>query len=373
MFERGSSFSEIVNNNSVKILASKLKNFEPTFKDRAFVSSIDLEPLKFLDRIRAIAKSLNSFLPPSFEHTIATIKAVAMPEIPEYDAGTTYGEHFIMLALGELVVLRGLKRETLHQALEILKFMTKSCSSESSVRPFIIRFPEETLAYLYQATRDPNVHVRRWASEGTRPRLPWAPQIKTLVIDPTPILPILEALRDDKHAYVRRSVANSLNDISKDHPRLLTRLLKSWTPNLQDPPTRLQVIQHGLRTLVKRADPDALKLLGYRHNSLKITGLKISKKVAIGEDFLFSFSITNESTSDGAVLIDYVITFCKKKGTGEKVFKFRKLNLSAGEKVTLQGKRRLDHFSTRKMYPGHHAFSLQVNGKRIQLISFTVT
>lgn len=354
------------------ILASKIKTFDPSFKDRAFVSSVDLEPLKFLDRVRVIAQSLNSFLPPSFAHTIQTIKAVAMPEIPEHAAGTTYGEHFIMLALGELVVLRGLKRETLLQALEILKFMTKSCSSESSVRPFIVRFPEETLAYLYKATKDPNVHVRRWASEGTRPRLPWAPQIKPLVIDPTPILPILEALRDDKHAYVRRSVANSLNDISKDHPKLLTKLLKSWSPKSQDPPTRLQVIQHGLRTLVKRADPGALKLLGYRDNSLKITGLKISKKVTIGEDFLFSFSITHDGNTDGAVLIDYVINFCKKKGFREKVFKFRKLVLSPGEKVTLHGKRPLDHFSTRKMYPGLHSFSLQVNGKKTKPTTFIV-
>ncbi len=362
----------MINNNSVKSLASKIKAFDPSFKDRAFIGSIELEPLKFLDRIRAIAQALNRFLPPSFERTIETIKAVSMPEIPEHDAGTTYGEHFIMLALGELVVLRGLQRETLIPALEILKFMTKSCSSESSVRPFIIGFPEETLAYLHKATKDPNAHVRRWTSEGTRPRLPWAPQIKTLVNDPTPILSILEALRDDKHPYVRRSVANSLNDISKDHPKLLTKLLKTWTPRPEDPTTRIQVIQHGLRTLVKRADPDALKLLGYYHSSLRITGLKISKKVTIGEDLIFSFSIINDGTTTSAVLVDYVITFCKKNGVGEKVFKFRKLSLSAGEKITVQGKRHLDHFSTRKMYPGRHTFSLQINGKRIQSISFMV-
>jgi len=176
-------------------------------------------------------------------------------------------------------------------------------------------------------------------------------------------------MKDDLALYVRRSVANNLNDISKDNPDLLVKVLKRWQRNASK--DRLWIIRHGLRTLAKRAHPGALELLGYEVGKFGIRNFKYTESVTLGSDLEFSFVLRNGGT-DASVLVDYVIDFKKKYGSGEKVFKLKKIQLAAKDEILLKGKRRLDHFSTRKMYPGQHKLMLQINGQRLAEATFMV-
>jgi len=369
VFEPGSSFSSVINDRTVKDLAKRLKSSHPAFDEKSFVRQIDLEGLKITDRVKQVADALDQHLPKDFKQSATIIVESLPPEIPEAQAGKTLADHFIVMAMADFIARNGLERPLFSISMEALKAITKSFSSESAIRPFLEKFPEETLAYLQACTGDQNVHVRRWASEGSRPRLPWAKPLRAFIQDPRPLLPLLEALKDDPHLYVRRSVANSLNDISKDNPELLVRLLKKWRKDANK--ERLWIIRHSLRTLAKKAHPAALELLGYDVGNFEVKKFKWTKAVTLGSDLEFSFVLCNAGSSQ-SVLVDYVIEFKKKSGSAEKVFKLRKIQLDQGEDLLVTGKRRLDHFSTRTMYPGKHKLILQINGQRLAEGTFMV-
>ena len=126
------------------------------------------------------------------------------------------------------------------------------------MRAFLMRFQERTLERLKAWTKDPDVHVRRLCSEGTRPRLPWAIRIPAFIKDPGPVLPILEALKDDSQLYVRRSVANHLGDIAKDHPDLVFGICERWLEGASA--DRRWIIRHALRHPAKKGIQAALRL-----------------------------------------------------------------------------------------------------------------
>jgi 3-methyladenine DNA glycosylase AlkC len=248
--------------------------------------------------------------------------------------------------------------------------LTQLFTAEFSIRAFIERHPEKTLARLRQWASDPSAHVRRLVSEGTRPRLPWAGRLRGFQKDPRPVIGLLELLKDDPELYVRRSVANNLNDIGKDHPELLTQIARRWLRGASA--ERRWIVNHALRSAVKRADAGALGALGYGGKAaVKLRRVTIDPPVArIGGDVRIGFELANAGRKPQRVMADLVIHFVKARGTGAKTFKLKALELAPGERALLGKKISLKQHTTRKHYPGEHRLEALLNGQRIPLGKF---
>lgn len=228
------------------------------------------------------------------------------------------------------------------------------------------------MATLQTWTKDPHYHVRRLASEGTRPTLPWA---KKITIDYTAPLPILNALYSDPTRFVTRSVANHMNDISKVDPDLVIKTLKRWQKEGKQDPKELDFItKHSLRTLEKDGHPAALKLLGYDSQAFTITDFTLhTPTVLVGEALEFSFNITSTSTTDQTLLVDYHLYFRKANGSlAPKTFKIAKTTIKPGETLSFKKRQPLRPMTTRTLYPGEHRMELQINGQVQPKVSFTL-
>ncbi len=251
--------------------------------------------------------------------------------------------------------------------------ITQRFTCEFSIRPFLEHHTERTLAQLRTWTRDKSEHVRRLVSEGTRPRLPWAPRLRVFDKNPEPILEFLEALKDDSSLYVRRSVANHMNDIGKDNPKLLVSTMRLWSVGAS--PERAWVIRHALRSAVKRADKGALEILGFgKRANVTVDGITIiPAKPRIGESVVIAFDITNNTSAVQHLLVDFTIHFVKANGsTSAKVFKLKELDLAGKATVRLSKKISLAIQTTRVPYAGKHAVDVVINGAAQALGYFTL-
>jgi 3-methyladenine DNA glycosylase AlkC len=241
--------------------------------------------------------------------------------------------------------------------------LTKRFTAEFSIRAFIEKYPRETHARLRQWASDPNVHVRRLVSEGTRPRLPWAPRLRAYQKDPAPVIELLELLKDDPELYVRRSVANSLNDIAKDHPDIAVAICRGWWKGA--PPERKWIVKHALRSLVKAGNPGALRILGVgAAPKVAIACARFTPKAPhIGGKLQFSFEMASTSSKSQTLQVDYRVHFVKANGkTAPKVFKLRRVELGPGSSIMLRSAVSFAPMTTRKSYPGVHVFEAIVNG-----------
>ena len=248
--------------------------------------------------------------------------------------------------------------------------VTKRFSCEFSIRFFIEQHPEVTWERLHAWARHANPHVRRLASEGTRPRLPWAPQLRGLRKDPTPVLELLEVLKDDPVRYVQRSVANNLNDIGKDHPDRLIATCARW---MQDATPDIDwIVRHALRSRIKAGDPEALEILGYAAQpAIEVVDVQMPDTASIGDTLRFSFGLQSTSATPQPLLVDYVVHFVKARGESRpKVFKLRQIELAGGERVALKHRISLKQHSTRTHHPGTHRVDLRINGVDHPLGSF---
>ncbi|HUO47170.1 MAG TPA: DNA alkylation repair protein [Acidimicrobiia bacterium] len=230
---------------------------------------------------------------------------------------------------------------------------------------------QRTLARLREWARDPSPHVRRLVSEGTRPRLPWAPRLRGFIDDPTPVLDLLELLKDDPATLVRRSVANNLNDIGKDHPDLLADVGRRWMVGAS--PERKALIRHALRSAVKRGEAGALEVLGFGDASqATITEVAITPlSVNIGERVHISFRLTNRGSSHALYNVDLKIHFVNANGaTSPKVFKVKAVELDQGGSTDMAKSISLAQHTTRTHNPGKHEVEAMVNGVTITLGEF---
>ncbi|MGH8436765.1 MAG: DNA alkylation repair protein, partial [Pseudomonas sp.] len=261
----------------------------------------------------------------------------------------------------------------LETSLDLQYELTKRFSAEYSIRVFLDRYPQETLARLREWAHDPDVHVRRLVSEGTRPRLPWAPRLRAFQKDPSPVLELLELLKDDPELYVRRSVANNLNDIGKDQPEVLFQTCRRWLIDASE--DRQWLIKHALRSAVKRGESGALQVLGYGaapQVSVKQVSIK-PKRAEIGGKVELSFTVVNTARRKQSLLVDYSVFFVKADtSTSPKVFKLTTLELAAGESAVLSSRIGLRQMTTRKHYPGTHRVEIIVNGVAFPAGSFSL-
>lgn len=344
-------------------LAHELTTAWPEFPRRRFSHGLKqaLAPLELLARVELLADRLVATLPDDFDAAAGVLWAALESE-------TFTG--WMTLPCGSYVARAGIDRPDV--ALPLLAGLTPRFSSEGPIRFFIERHPEVTYEHLRRWTRDPDEHVRRLVSEGTRPRLPWAPQLRSLIADPTPNLELLDKLVDDPSQYVRRSVGNHLNDIAKDHPELAVDLARRWLPTSE---RAAWAARHGLRTLVKRGHPGALEALGVATDAdVRLLALTVDRdRVAIGEEVTFTFTLELDGAQEADAVIDYRVHYVGARSPlGPKVFKLTRRRLEPGRAATISRRHRFEHVSIRRIFPGRHVIDVQVNGRVLGSIEVDV-
>ena len=352
-------------------IADMIEHVHPDFDRESFLdTALDgYEELELTPRARHIAAALAAHLPQDRKRAIEILVDSLGPEIE--DADLKGMEVFIYMPHVLFVADYGL--DDCETAMWAQYELTKRFTAEFSIRSYVDRYPEKTLEQLAQWARDPNVHVRRLVSEGTRPRLPWAPRLKRFQEDPTPVLELLEALKDDPEEYVRRSVANCLNDISKDHPDRAVEVARRWWADASS--DRKRLVRHALRTLIKAGDAGALEVLGYdADNAASVRSVDCVPAIAeIGGKVRIEAEIENPSADDVRVLVDLRIHFVKSNGSARpKVFKGAELTLGPGGAATVRKTISLAQHTTRKHYQGTHRVEVMLNGKGQEGGSFDV-
>lgn len=349
----------------VERLGAELQRVEPAFPRAAFVreASTGLERHELLGRARHIATALHHALPSDYPRAVDALLRSLGPELERTeDNGFSV---FFYLPHTLYVAEYGLGH--LEESLLAQYELTKRFTAEFSIRAFIERHPGPTLARLREWTGDANMHVRRLVSEGTRPRLPWASRLRAFQKDPRPVLELLELLKDDPALYVRRSVANNLNDIGKDHPALLVEVAREW---LRDaPPEREWLIRHALRSAIKRGEREALAVLGFGPPSgVEARPVAIPRSVQLGGTVELRFEVCNRSRRSQALEVDLAVHFMKARGeTRPKVFKVRSVTLAPGEAVVLDKRISFQQLTTRRHYAGRHPLEVLVNGQALPL------
>lgn len=350
-----SALKEIFNASRFRHIAEQTSAVHPAFDAKRFLSFAlpGLEELTLLQRLRRMTESLHATLPSDYRKTLEILRQLA-PRIQH---------NFVSIVLPDYVALYGL--EDFEASMKALKFFTVFGSSEFAVREFLRRDLSRTLAVMEEWSRDPDEHVRRLASEGCRPRLPWSFRLELLIADPSPVAPILENLKADPSLYVRKSVANHLNDITKDHPSWVLDRLKNWS--IENPHTAW-IAKRALRTLIKRGDRRALALIGAGHKAkVHVHDFLVQpRKVKLGGRVTLSFRLQSKSSKPQRLVVDYVVHYVKKSGgTSGKVFKLKELTLAPGASITLAKTQSIRDFTTRVHHPGRHAVELMVNGEKL--------
>jgi len=321
--------------------------------------------LELKGRIARMAEVIDDNLPRDFAAALEILDRV----VPQF-AGL---EGLLFPAVVELRAVSDFETHW-DAAVDALARYTRHSTSELAVRPMIIENPDRMLAAMMVYAQADDEHVRRLASEGCRPRLPWAMALPELKRDPAPILPILEILRDDSSEYVRRSVANNLNDISKDHPERVLTIAERWLGEEREDPNRVRLVKHACRTLLKSGEPRAMRLFGFTDpQHVTVSKLELdSSVVPIGGQCVFRVHLEGKPAL-GLVRLEYVIYYRMANGSlGPKVFKLSEFESPA---VTRQVVRRhaFRDLSTRKHHAGGHELALRVNGVEKARVGFTLS
>jgi len=362
-------FKNLIDQRLIDGAARHLARAWPGFDAARFrrLAAAGLEGLEMKARAMQIADALEATLPQDFDAAARVIEAALAPIRDAADdrlSGQRISEAglagWVVWPLGEFVARRGIDEP--ERALAVLHALTQRATAEFAIRPFIVRHPRLVFDTLARWTRDPSPHVRRLASEGSRPRLPWGLRLKALIDDPSPTLPLLEALVDDPSEYVRRSVANHLNDIAKDHPALVVDWVARRLHGAS--PERRKLLQHACRTLIKSGDARALALWGHgrRFAGSATLGLKPAR-VALGGRIEMRLALTSRSPRAQPLVVDYRVHHVKADGgTSAKVFKGWKIELPARGHVELVKRHSLKPVTTRRYHAGRHVVEVQANG-----------
>lgn len=324
-----------------------------------------LDGLSLRERVDLLTAALLADLPGGYD-SLATQVRVAAASTPEFRG-------FLIWPVTEAVAQRAMDEGSLaafDDAMRLLAELTPLMSSEFAIRTLLRHDLDRAIATITTWTTSTDPHVRRLASEGTRPLLPWATRVPGIMADPTRTIPILDALYRDESEDVRRSVANHLNDLSRNHGDLVVQTAARWlaAPDDQTP----RVVRHGLRTLVKRGDPGALALLGFAPAEVEIDGPTLDQtSVAFGGTVHFTATVRNTGAEPARLAIDYVVHHAKANGTQTgKTFKLTTVTLAPGETFTVDRDHSFRAITTRRYHPGRHGISVQVNGLQSPTASF---
>ncbi len=346
------------NQKFVSRLAEITTQYKPDFPKQAFIdSALDEQwpELELKDRMKKLARTLFEKLDLTYIEALSVLKPIS----------AEFGGFEAML-FPEIVEQQGLNHW--QESMDALSHFTCFSSSEFAVRPFIQQDPQRMMVAMLDWSKHSNEHIRRLASEGCRPRLPWAMALPEFKQDPQLILPILDQLKQDPSLYVRRSVANNINDISKDNPSIVKQLAQSWLGRNSQ---TNWIVKHGCRTLLKQGDPQVLSLFGYNPaDHIRVTAFQSQQdNYRIGETLLLDIQIDAKQKL-GQLRLEYLVHYVKANGkTQSKIFKLAEGSYSEKTKSFLK-KHSLRQMSTRKHYPGEHRVELVVNGQAVQATSF---
>jgi 3-methyladenine DNA glycosylase AlkC len=368
-------FKNLLNPALLRRTADHLRRVDPAFDAGRFIAlaSQGLEDMELKARAMWICDALEATLPEDFDTASAMLEAALAPPNtgepaagPPADDGGLAG--WILWPVGEYIARRGQAEP--ERALAALHALTQRFTAEFAIRPFIVEHPALAYRTLLSWTADESPHVRRLASEGSRPRLPWGLQLKAAVRDPSPGLPLLLALQDDPSAYVRRSVANHLNDVARDHPALLAGWLEAHLPGASR--ERQALLRHASRTLIKRGDARVLRAWGLGQALQGTAALELSAhSVRVGERVTLTLRLQSTATRAQTLAIDYALHHVKADGgTRPKVFKGWLVELPAMGRLELVKRHSMRVVTTRRYHAGPHRVEVQINGTVLAAATF---
>src|SRR5690349_23449689 len=323
----------------------------PSFKKEAFLNQIfdpEWESKALKQRMSHIAVTLKDHLPGSYKENIKHIIRV----IDRLKQDGVKENSLAYMFLPQFVSQYG--QDDLKTSLKAIETITQFTSCEFAIRPFLLKHQKEVMQQMLQWSRHSNHLVRRFSSEGCRPRLPWAMAIPALKKDPSDIIPILENLKADSSLFVRKSVANNLNDIAKDNPQVVIGLVQKWKGVSKETDW---IVKHGSRALLKKADKNIYEIFGLDSSSACfIDKLKLHKgRIKIGDRLGFSFQLNHTKKQATKLRIEYAIYYVKANGQqSKKLFKLTENNYEAGTTYLFNRQQRFQDFTTRKHYPGKH-------------------
>ncbi len=342
-------------------LATQIKTVYPEFNSGNFITAVldkHWGKRELKDRMYHIAHCLKNHIQLPYPKSISVLSKVV----------SQFGSYEAML-FPAYIECYGL--DDWETSIKALELFTQYSSSEFAVRVFIMQNPKKMMSQMKRWSKHKNYHVRRLASEGCRPRLPWAMALPDFKKNPELIIPILDNLKNDPELYVRRSVANNLNDISKDHSALIYKISKQWLGHNAELDW---LVKHGCRTLLKKADKKILALFGYKNpKHIIINKFSCDKNISIGDSFNFKITIKTDTKKLGQLRLEYAIHYMKSNGQlSKKVFKISESNIKEPMKL-INKNHSFRQMSTRKHYSGQHKISIIVNGETLKTKSFHVT
>lgn len=348
----------LINRSLLERMAAEISRVYPLFPHSKFLKqSHSLEGNELKARVLLVTSALKMHLPENFPESISIlVKVMENDKLSGFD----------LWPFSEYIGQFGL--DHYDESLAAMTVLTQKFTAEFAVRPFFIKDQHKVLKFFTKNVNHKNHHIRRWISEGSRPLLPWGERLPSFVTDPSPTLKLLEKLKYDEELYVRKSVANHINDISKHHPGLVIKTLEAWEKS--SPAAQMDKIlwikRHGLRTLIKKGHKDALRLMGVSGEAkIEVGKVRLNQKTYRLNDRLeLQIEFRSTSKKSQRLVVDYLIDFQKANGKkSSKVFKLKVLELSAGEKVLIKKSHHLKKITTMKYYKGLHHLLIQVNGK----------
>ena len=350
---------QLINAEAVAFLSERLAAQFAGFDKQDFYRQVlaELDALSLTQRVNLLADVIAGQLPADFHKVAPGLHQLAVNwPVSDKNAGW---QQYAIWPLITYAGQAGLNRPDL--ALPVLADLTPLFTAEFAIRPYLEQHFEQTYRQMLDWADHENPHLRRLASEGLRPRLPWGIHLKHIPTEKALVL--LGKLKDDDSVYVQKSVANHLNDLSKTQPQLILALCKSWQTDAT--PARQWIIRRALRTLQKQADPIALKILGYSQDlPLAVDFVLAEKACRIGEFVTMQLSLQNLAAQPQSLLIDYELWLMRGNGRpSAKIFFWQRINLTGHQKITLQKQQAMQQLSTRKLYPGEHKICLRINGQ----------
>jgi len=355
----GEQLKDMYNEGFLREFGEKVHNVYSDFNVEMFIDKTiddDWEELSLKARMRRITEILGQYLPDSYEDGLKVLFS-----IDESCVGFPY------LFFPDFIELYGQEDEQWELSMKAIERFTQRSSSEFAIRAFILKDPERAMKQMMLWSKHPNEHVRRLASEGCRPRLPWGMALQIFKKDSSKVLNILEQLKSDSSLYVRKSVANNLNDISKDNPQAVIDVVKKWSnKNIHTD----WILRKGCRTLIKAANPEVMELFGYTNfadKELEITGSSISvlpSTIKIGESCELQYELDIPKGESAHIRIEYGIDFVKARGnTSRKLFLLSDKTVPGGTHISGTKIHSFADLTIRRHYPGNHQITLLVNGQ----------
>jgi len=340
----------------------------PNFNKKDFISKIftpEFSQMELKERMRHTTKVFHEFLPEKFSEAFSILKNM-MGELREKNSGE---DNLAYIFIPDYIEIYGI--DEYENAVEAIEFTTQFITCEFGIRPFLIKYFDQMMVQMKDWSEHENHKVRRLASEGSRSKLPWAMAVPDLKKNPDLVIEILENLKNDSSDFVRRSVANNLNDIAKDHPEKVLEIAKKWKGISKETDA---IVKHGARTLLKQGHPEILKIYGLDSKNIEVENLEIvTPKVRIGDSLEFSFAIKNNNDSVQTVRLEYGIYYKKSKGhLAKKVFKISEKAYQPNETIKINRKQSFKIITTRVFYAGNHQLSIIINGEEKCIKDFEV-